>query len=393
MYCSIDRIPIFLTFFVYIFFLNVNSQQEVRVIGNSEIKMFSSGHGDFIIYSDSVCFQKHKPPFSAVRWGKTYKIDCDKDSFKVLGNGYAMDRVNVFYGEIILKDLDHKSFTDLEYKSSVSQSEDGRFYFKQYLAKDKNKVYFGENVFSYADPKTIECLSNIYAKDINHVFIGDKIIEKADAKSFELIEGRFAKDNNYIYHIGKIISDNPGSFEIISYDFRYAKDNENVYYWWGCGQPREIDTITEVNIENFRLLSDFRATDGEKVFWHAQLMPPNIDIESFISIDNQYSLDKNCVFFKNKLISGANPKSFEVIGKYYSKDDLAVFHFESLVEFADPETFIVLEYQWGKDKSYIFFRDTKRDDIDYKSFSCENLTVKDKNYFYGNDGMKSKKNK
>ncbi len=254
-----------------------------------------------------------------------------------------------------INDVDYKSFSILEIVNPQSKSLGTSNIKYEYYATDKDKVFYGEKVLANADMATIKSISAIYTKDTNHVFIGGDIMESADANSFVLVQGRFAKDQNHVYHVGKIISNNPESFEILDYESRYAKDKEAVYFWWGFGGSREIDTIADVNTENFRSLSDFYATDGEKIFWFGRLRP-DADVASFKVINRDYSSDKDRVYFRDKLISGANPETFEILEKHYSKDDKAVYYLELLVENADPVTFIPLGYQWGKDKKYTILR-------------------------------------
>ncbi len=362
-----------LFFVLYMFAFSANSQDFQIILGNdSDSTIIStSGHGMYYKYTDSVCHRKILPRGSSVRGMKIEKMECDYASFEILKYGYARDKNIIYYNGIKINDVDYKSFSILEIENPRLKSLGMRNIKYEYYAIDKDKVFYGEKVLTNADQATIESISSIYTKDTNHVFIGGDIIESADANSFVLVQGRFAKDQNHVYHVGKILSNNPESFEIVDYESRYAKDKEDVYFWWGFGGSLNIDTITEVNVENFRLLTDFRATDGENVYWFGYLMP-EADVESLKVINLQYSSDHNHVYFKYKLISGANPETFEILEKNYSKDDKAVYYLELLVENADPVTFIPLGYQWGKDKEYIYFKNIKREDIDYKTFSIEN---------------------
>ncbi len=330
------------------------SQQIINISDSLEISASLGGH--YIIKKDGVFV---KIPTSGTRYGVLVKLDCDMPSFEILKNGYA---------------------------------------------KDKKYVYCYEKIIKNADPKTFKIFSEIYAKDSNSIFCRGKLIEKADPGSFKIIKKRFAIDKHNVYYIGKIISVDPVSFQILDYKSRYAKDKEYIYYWWGLGSPRHIDTLKEVKSDSFRVLSDSYATDGEKVFLHGKILQ-DADPDSFKIITEKntlyrkFSFDKKHAYYRNKIITMANPDSFELLEfYYYSKDENYVFYEESLIKGADSKSFTPLSYQWGKDKNFIFFKNTVRKDIDYKTFEVDPSNkvkgkAKDKFFIYNNStGKIIKKN-
>ncbi|WP_336845576.1 DKNYY domain-containing protein [Sphingobacterium multivorum] len=55
-------------------------------------------------------------------------------------------------------------------------------------SRDKNHVYYEQQIFSEADPKTFEVLKFAVAKDAKHIFIGNKIFNGPDVKSFKKVD-------------------------------------------------------------------------------------------------------------------------------------------------------------------------------------------------------------
>ncbi len=329
-----------------------SSNSQHLTFSADSVQMKRCGNGSYIIKKDSIFYKKDVPVWSCIAFTQPELVECDITSFEVLKNGYAKDKDNVFYNEIKINKVDYHSFSILEINQSFSKDRWAEPYshIYRYYAKDRYHVFYGEKILKNAEPETIELLSPIYIKDKRHAYLWGSIISNSDANSFTFIGGRFAKDKNHVYHLGKIISDNPDSFQIVDYKYRYAKDNEFAYHWHGSN-PIHIDTIIEVNVENFKPLTHYRATDGEHIYWFGQLIP-YADIETFKVINKDYSLDKNFVYYRIKKVSGA-----------------------------DPHSFVFLKYYWGKDKDYIYHMDVRREDIDYKSFSVENHP-RDKYYIY-----------
>lgn len=377
-----------LVLFLHFFILPSNCQ-DINFTADS-VQMDHCGHGVYIIKKDRVFYKKDVPMLSSIRVTRPEQFDCDISSFEILKKGYAKDKYNIFYNGVKLNNVYYNSFSILEIDHSHSKDrrEEPLSNIYGYYAKDKYQVFYGEKILTGADPETIEMLSPKYVKDKRYAYIKGNIIENADAISFTFVTGRFAKDKSHVYYLGKVISDYPDSFQIVDYKYRYAKDKKYAYHWYGI-HPINIDTIVEVNVEDIEPLTHFRATDGEHIYWFGQLIP-NADVETFNTINKDYSFDQNFAYYRTKIISGANPTSYEIIDKYYTKDNEAVFFMEKLVEGADPNSFTVLDYTWGKDKDCIYYQNNRRDDIDYKSFSVDNYS-RDKYYIYNHNGERTKK--
>ena len=150
--------------------------------------------------------------------GEVYYINrkiegADAKTFEVFEDGeYAKDKNNVYYKENVLNEADPKSFKSL---SKISYG----------LGKDKNNLYFFEDKVNNIDVKTLEIMTDefsIYLKDKNGVYIlfsyngglpvdldnmimSLKILKNVDKQTFQLISGGYSKDKNSVYYIGKKI--------------------------------------------------------------------------------------------------------------------------------------------------------------------------------------------
>ena len=59
---------------------------------------------------------------------------------------------------------------------------------KALWSRDKNHVYYEQQVFAEADSKTFKVLKFAVAKDAKHIFVGNKIFKGPDVKSFKKVD-------------------------------------------------------------------------------------------------------------------------------------------------------------------------------------------------------------
>lgn len=76
--------------------------------------------------------------------------------------------------------------------------------------------------------------------------------------------------------------------------------------------------------------------------------------EPFTPIDNAYATDKYNVYFKGRIIEGADPGTFELIDKGYSRDENHVFLDQYQISMANPQTFELLEWPYSRDTRFLF---------------------------------------
>lgn len=118
--------------------------------------------------------------------------------------------------------------------------------------KDKNNVYFGEEFkkLSTKDPKNIKILwcpmqfwwgISCYISDWENIFNNDFLMDWVDIHTFELLwDTDYSKDKNNVYTLNwetftpeKIVNGDPNTFTLLWWYgyMRYAKDNNNIYFW------------------------------------------------------------------------------------------------------------------------------------------------------------------
>lgn len=122
-------------------------------------------------------------------------------------------------------------------------------------------------------------------------------------------------------------------------------------------------------------------------------------VESITTGSNNYRIEKDSVFYKDKHIEGADPATFTQIGRYYTKDANHVFYsnsyldpnmyflgrtFEILtLQNADPNTFEVVSEKYGKDHKLVFFKGIEILEADPSSFKeFDNKFHIDNKYVY-----------
>ena len=115
-------------------------------------------------------------------------------------------------------------------------------------------------------------------------------INGIDVESFESLGENFFKDKNNIYYKNKKLENiKPENFKVINSSL--VKQGKNLYY----------------NIED--------ENENIKFF---QLESKTIDDKSFEVFDEDYTKDKNNVYYKGKILKGADVETFV---KYYNEDD------------------------------------------------------------------------
>ncbi|MBU2524693.1 DKNYY domain-containing protein [Patescibacteria group bacterium] len=155
-------------------------------------------------------------------------------------------------------------------------------------------------------------------------------------------------------------------------DSVFSKKNNHVYYRTIKSSGMFENTIYEdivledANADSFELISRFFAKNDKNVFLIDPLPP--------------------------KKIEGANPKTFivleETLDRILGKDDKNVYFYEKVLKDADPKSFRIVNKSYTRDDKTIFYQDEPRYDIDVKSFEVLHWdTVKDKNNVYDSNGQ------
>ena len=334
-------------------------------------------------------------------YGKKLK-DVLPEGFEIVKENYVKDSKNVYKIEteitdsipifsdnkintkkISLDGLDVKTFRALENDKDVTSID----YFV-----DKNNIYYAyENLekIQGADKNSFEVLGNYIAKDKNNVYYKGRKMENVDSASIKTFGNFIGKDKNRVFYItgNEDIKDaDAKSFEIMG-DTRYFRDKNNIFV--------------------IKYSNDF--PDGQGF-----IKLPNIDRNSFITLSEEFGKDKNGIYYIGEKINGINPNNVRVIeemgqdnyilqseNNYYltfnsnsnlydrKNDKIEVKKINNLnIDFSTFKYFGILNYY--KDKNSFYYRsdnDLKKikSEIDVKSADKVlelNDFVKDKNNLY-----------
>ena len=309
---------------------------------------------------DKSTFQIIMPDYYAKDKNNVYsgydKIkDANPDTIKILNQVYLKDDKNVFlnFGQKI-KNVDAATFEVMEENASYG--------------KDKNNVYYLGEKIKGTDAKSFEVIlepSNLvqmYSKDKNGIFIGGRKIKEADLKTFERLSGTtyYSKDRNNLYYrevkIDKIDKENlqilysdgidvvkngnrifaegeklniksPETFEIILSKYYnvpnliYGKDDKNVYV---ISKSTKFDEtysskiIKNADVNSFEVMKNNMYTKDKNNIYFTRdntIKLEGADKDSFVIQENEndFSYDKNSVYFMGKKINGISSSEFRII--------------------------------------------------------------------------------
>ena len=204
------------------------------------------------------------------------------------------------------------------------EEKDGKIYYKWIHGGNMTRE---SELIVNADAGTFVILkeSNLFclAKDKNHVYKNASVLKFADPKTFEQIKDYYWKDKSYVYVLGgtgddnRLIEADPKSFNWIN--DQWSKDNENVFY--GSNQ------VMNANAKSFVVIDEHWGKD-DHFFYHESFKIDSLDYNSAEIVSASYIKDKDNVFYENKIVKDANPKTF-VGGTYNSGyDDKYQFDFD-----------------------------------------------------------------
>jgi hypothetical protein len=259
----------------------------------------------------------------------THKLEgSDVKSFQILSGGYSKDKNRVYYLGNILLDADPVTF--------IVKTEDS--------AIDKNQVYYMGKKLNDADPNSFFVIqqngkNTEYSKDKNNVYYEDLRLNGSDPDSFVILpfEGKntyYAKDKNQVYYMGqKILYANPQSFTILNGS--YSRDNQSVFFnEYRYSYLKSFIVLNSENPEEFIVGNTYYnfSKFGDVSFYRGLRVSDKIDTHNFEWIGGNYyrsayldNPEVTMIFFEDKLVIGADVKSFKVTTSLTAKDVSACY--------------------------------------------------------------------
>jgi hypothetical protein len=118
-------------------------------------------------------------------------IGSDVKTLTEIDHGYFKDKASVFFGSDKIIGADVKTFQVLPLGDR--------------WAKDARQVYYGEKVLPPVDITSFKQINHDYAKDKNHVYYENKLVKDADVASFK-VKGDDAFDKSHHYKQGVMVT-------------------------------------------------------------------------------------------------------------------------------------------------------------------------------------------
>lgn len=189
---------------------------------------------------------------------------------------------------------------------------------------------------------------------------GDKVYYKevemvgADALTFEIVndlayEVAPAIDHNFYYEKGKVVAEvDSGYFK--KYNNQYFKRGSEVYGYYDWDMGVYIGPIVGADPDTFVSLTELYSKDKNSVFY-LQNKIDGADPATFVILEPPFTKDGVHVYREGKIVIGADASTFSVIKSNYSnmwhnygKDSLGVYHEAKLLN-ADPNSFYIKTFK------------------------------------------------
>jgi hypothetical protein len=205
-------------------------------------------------------------------------------------------------------------------------------------ALDKSRAYYRGGEIPGAEVSTFRLLDSAgsgLAKDRNHVWAGREPISN-DPTHFQLLSRDLATDSTAVFCGFKVISDDPSHFEVVRFSKKdqhddYAKDSRAVYYL-------ERGSTTEC------------------------LPMPGADPATFHRLNDSpwnYAADDQHVYYLNRLIVGADPRTIRVLldigNDACAADAQHAYSRDTVIPNVDPRSFPPGKAVTGCDDTHVAF--------------------------------------
>ena len=178
------------------------------------------------------------------------KLPYDSQTYEVINQLYSRDKNNIYYDNKKIEGADLPTFQRID----------------EYIySKDKNNIYFRGKKISGVDKETFEKIDKYnYSKDKNNIYYDNKKIEGVDKNTFELtydfgsvVNEYYSKDKNNVYYENKKLKGiDVKTFRKINrlVDNFLIEDKNGFYIVEKDGNVTPIDS-KEVDIENLSQLA------------------------------------------------------------------------------------------------------------------------------------------
>jgi hypothetical protein len=278
--------------------------------------------------------------------GPTVVDGADPDTFVALTCSMAPEGVDICFG----KDK-HRAYISSGVTEEWKEPDAATLEFVWGpVMKDKDAVFFGEEVFAVAEPDSFTALGSFYFRDSKNVYYRKDILP-VDKDTFVVIgDTTYAKDRDKVIRQGSVVEfADPETFVVSPGDALdwYATDKNHVYIRGYKNDWLDPRTFAVIN-QNY-------TKDADTVFLTLQFNPagelPGADPNTFeilpvagtragmfAPVESSFAKDVTHVYSFADVIKGADSRTFTVVNGRYGKDAKSVYYFDTLVAGADPAT-------------------------------------------------------
>ena len=295
------------------------------------------------------------------------KLPYDSQTFEVINKLYTRDKNNIYYSgrKIIGADL-----------STFQIGSDG-------FSKDKNNIYLEGKRILGIDKDTVKIIELPYIEDKNNVYYRNKKIEGADKNTFELtydfksvVNNYYSKDKNNVYYENKKLKGiDVKTFKKVSrlVDNFLIEDKNGFYIVEEDGSVAPIDS-KEVDIENLSQLA------VKTNLYHDKDSMYFVKNHKLVKIKDAPKVDPyNLSTYNDKYIN-----KYDVV--YYLDTDEGAF---KKLEKAESHEFRAYgDTEYAKGRRNVYFKGKVLTGADYESFDMKYnhekgvYEIKDKNKIY-----------
>lgn len=234
--------------------------------------------------------------------------------------------------------------------------------------RDSKHVYYQAQVIVGADPKSYAFIDDNYARDHQAVFaFGRRLTTRVD--SFQLLDGGYATDG--VHHFYQDVVLEGEGFELLGVGnqagYGYARTHSRVYRhgrWLGDADAKTFEVFhADVGITR----------DQQAVFFNDRRIA-GADPKTLVQVHGYVFKDNSAVYAEGRKIDGLDPATVRVseLGSYLI-DGQSVFRNGRPLAGRDPATFVELQSPWSRDRNAVYYRDKVVPDVDLASFRTTGL--------------------
>ena len=297
------------------------------------------------------------------------KLPYDPQTYEVINQLYSRDKNNIYYDNKKIEGADLPTFQRID----------------EYIySKDKNNIYFRGKKISGVDKETFEKIDKYnYSKDKNNIYYDDKKIEGVDKNTFELtydfgsvVNEYYSKDKNNVYYENKKLKGiDVKTFRKINrlVDNFLIEDKNGFYIVEKDGSVAPIDS-KEVDIENLSQLAI------KTNLYHDKDSMYFVKNHKLVKIKDAPKVDPYNLWIYNE--------------KYINKNDIVYYldtdeeTFKKLEKAENHEFRVYGNTEYAKGKKNVYFRGKILSGADYTSFDMKYnhekgvYEIRDKNKVY-----------